>query len=151
MQETRPALQWEDRIAADASCLQEAMRAVDESELAYIDTLYAELTSCTDYLTGHGGEKDAYRAREYNPSWAAGQLRLALEVAYLAHRGQNRKSGEPFIIHPLQVATLLALSQMDLPSLTAGLLHDTVEDTALTFSELEALFGAEVRQCSQAK
>ena len=59
-------------------------------------------------------------------------------MAFLAHRGQRRKSGEPFVIHPMQVATILAQSSMDLPSVTAGLLHDTVEDTPITFEDVEA-------------
>eukprot|EP00980_Cylindrotheca_fusiformis_P018793 scaffold6265_cov193-Cylindrotheca_fusiformis.AAC.13 len=69
----------------------------------------------------------------------------ALRVAYRAHRGQMRKSGEPFIIHPVEVAMLLASLKMDGPTVKAGLLHDTVEDTELTFELVEEMFGKVVR------
>ena len=69
----------------------------------------------------------------------------ALRVAYRAHRGQYRKSGEPFIIHPVEVAMLLAGLKMDGPTVKSGLLHDTVEDTDLTFELVEKLFGRVVR------
>jgi hypothetical protein len=69
----------------------------------------------------------------------------ALRVAYRAHRGQARKSGEPFIIHPVEVSLLLAGLKMDDATVMAGLLHDTVEDTDLTFELLEGMFGKSVR------
>jgi hypothetical protein len=69
----------------------------------------------------------------------------ALRVAYRAHRGQARKSGEPFIIHPVEVSLLLAGLKMDEATVMAGLLHDTVEDTDLTFELLEGMFGKSVR------
>jgi GTP pyrophosphokinase len=69
----------------------------------------------------------------------------ALLVAYRAHRGQLRKSGEPFIVHPLEVALLLSGLKMDAETVMAGLLHDTVEDTDLTFSQIEEMFGPTVR------
>ena len=69
----------------------------------------------------------------------------ALRVAYRAHRGQARKSGEPFIIHPVEVALLLAGLKMDKATVMAGLLHDTVEDTDLTFELVEEMFGKSVR------
>jgi hypothetical protein len=69
----------------------------------------------------------------------------ALCVAYQAHCGQMRKSGDPFIIHPVEVALLLSNLKMDGETVMAGLLHDTVEDTDLTFDDVEALFGHTVR------
>lgn len=69
----------------------------------------------------------------------------ALRVAYRAHRGQMRKSGEPFIIHPVEVSLLLAGLRMDSETIMAGLLHDTVEDTDLTFELVEEMFGSVVR------
>jgi GTP pyrophosphokinase len=69
----------------------------------------------------------------------------ALRVAYRAHRGQMRKSGEPYIIHPVEVALLLAGLKMDGETVMAGLLHDTVEDTDLTFELIEGMFGKVVR------
>jgi len=60
------------------------------------------------------------------------------------HQGQIRKSGEPFLVHPLEVAGLLAQLRLDEASIVAGLLHDTLEDTLATEEELEELFGPEV-------
>lgn len=69
------------------------------------------------------------------------KVKQAFVVAYYAHNGQVRKSGEPFIIHPIHVAMLLASLKMDKYTVMAGLLHDTVEDTELTFDQVEAMFG----------
>lgn len=75
------------------------------------------------------------------------QVRQALGVALQAHSGQLRKSGEPFITHPVEVARILAEMRMDSESLIAGLLHDTVEDTdAVSFEQIERLFGRNVRR-----
>jgi GTP pyrophosphokinase len=71
-------------------------------------------------------------------------LRQAYEVAERHHRGQLRKSGEPFITHPLAVATILAELGMDTTTLAAALLHDTVEDTGYTLTESQTDFGLEV-------
>jgi GTP pyrophosphokinase len=73
-------------------------------------------------------------------------VRGALEFAYRAHQGQRRKSGEPYIIHPVAVAEILAELGMDAETLIAGLLHDTVEDTGATPDELEERFGPTVRK-----
>ena len=73
------------------------------------------------------------------------RVKFGLEVAYFAHDGQKRKSGEPFIIHPMAVAGLLGGLKMDADTVLAGLLHDTVEDTDMTFLQLELLFGPVVR------
>lgn len=71
----------------------------------------------------------------------------ALGLAFWAHDGQKRKSGEPFIIHPVEVTRILAELEMDWESLVAGLLHDTVEDTdRITFGEIEAKYGPAVRR-----
>src|ERR1700754_5025685 len=74
----------------------------------------------------------------------AGMLRRAYGIAESMHRGQFRKSGEPFITHPLAVAQILAELGMDTTTLVAALLHDTVEDTSYTMEALEADFGGEV-------
>jgi hypothetical protein len=72
-------------------------------------------------------------------------VKLALEVSALAHHGQKRKSGEPFIIHPVEVARLLAGMGMDCETVCSGLLHDTAEDTDLSLEEIEEIFGEGVR------
>jgi GTP pyrophosphokinase len=71
-------------------------------------------------------------------------LQRGYDVAEQCHRGQLRKSGDPYITHPLAVATILAELGMDTTTLVAALLHDTVEDTGMTIPELEAEFGPEV-------
>jgi GTP pyrophosphokinase len=67
------------------------------------------------------------------------KLQEALHLAYTTHRDQRRKSGEPFITHPVEVTRILAEYRMDWESLAAGLLHDTVEDqpNQITFYEIE--------------
>lgn len=74
------------------------------------------------------------------------ELEHAIDVASQAHHGQKRKSGEPYIIHPLTVADTLLDWGMDLDSVLAGVLHDTVEDTDMTLETLENTFGKDVAQ-----
>ena len=82
--------------------------------------------------------------RKYHPSADISLIEKAYKIADDAHKGQARKSGEPYIIHPLCVATILADLEMDKETIVAGLLHDVVEDTVMTEKEIEELFGAEV-------
>ncbi|MBN1174608.1 MAG: bifunctional (p)ppGpp synthetase/guanosine-3',5'-bis(diphosphate) 3'-pyrophosphohydrolase [Micromonosporaceae bacterium] len=82
--------------------------------------------------------------RAIHPSSDPTLLRRAYGVAEQMHRGQMRKSGEPYITHPLSVAQICADLGMDTVTLVAALLHDTVEDTKYTLAALEADFGAEV-------
>ena len=72
------------------------------------------------------------------------ELEHAIDVATKAHSGQKRKSGEPYISHPLAVANLLIEWEMDIDSVIAGVLHDTVEDTELRLEDIETLFGRDV-------
>lgn len=72
------------------------------------------------------------------------ELEHAIDMATKFHKGQKRKSGEPYIIHPLAVATTLIDWGMDIDSVIAGVLHDTVEDTDMTLEELESKFGKDV-------
>lgn len=69
----------------------------------------------------------------------------AFRVAQKAHRPQIRASGEPYILHPIEVATILASYKLDPPTIAASLLHDTVEDTEMTLEGLEEEFGKEIR------
>jgi guanosine-3',5'-bis(diphosphate) 3'-pyrophosphohydrolase len=71
-------------------------------------------------------------------------VRKAYERAASAHRGQHRLSGEEYVNHPLEVAAILADLELDGETIAAALLHDTVEDTALTADEVEREFGPEV-------
>lgn len=70
--------------------------------------------------------------------------RKAFALASEKHKDQKRKSGEPFIIHPVAVATMLAEMDMDMPSVIAGMLHDVVEDTSVTIEEIREIFGDEI-------
>jgi GTP pyrophosphokinase len=71
-------------------------------------------------------------------------VKKAYEFAHHAHREQYRKSGEPYIIHPIQVAGILADLEMDPATVAAGFLHDVVEDTSVTLKDLETVFNEEV-------
>ncbi len=72
------------------------------------------------------------------------ELEHAIDVATDAHRGQKRKSGEPYIIHPLAVTAILVNWDMDIDTVLAGVLHDTVEDTDMSLEKIETLFGKDV-------
>ena len=80
---------------------------------------------------------------------AAEKLKRAYEYASAAHKGVKRKSGEPYIIHPIEVALILSDLRMDVDTLCAALLHDTIEDTDTTAAVLEEQFGVQVSQLVQ--
>lgn len=82
--------------------------------------------------------------KKYHPSDDISLIEKAYRVAADAHKDQKRKSGEPYIIHPLCVAIILADLELDKESIAAGLLHDVVEDTVMTEEELTEEFGPEV-------
>ncbi|MBV2357049.1 HD domain-containing protein [Streptomyces sp. J2-1] len=86
---------------------------------------------------------EAHRA--HHPDADLEPLRRAYVLAESSHRGQKRKSGEPFITHPLAVTLILAELGAETTTLTASLLHDTVEDTEVTLAQVRAEFGEEVR------
>ena len=81
---------------------------------------------------------------KYHPSTDVSQIEKAYHIADEAHKEQRRKSGEPYIIHPLCVCIILAELELDKETIVAGLLHDVVEDTVMTKEEIEAEFGKEV-------
>ncbi len=81
---------------------------------------------------------------KYHPSDDLSMVRKAYNIAKEAHKNQKRKSGEPYIIHPICVAIILAELQLDKETIVAGLLHDVVEDTAMTLEELEQEFSPEI-------
>ncbi len=84
------------------------------------------------------------KAKEYIPGERLGVISKAYDFAEKAHQGQVRKSGEPFIEHPVQTALFLADLRLDADALAAALLHDVVEDCDVESSELEAAFGADI-------
>ena len=93
------------------------------------DELYQELIQCV---------------QKYHPSDDISMIEKAYKVASEAHKNQFRKSGEPYIIHPLNVAIILADLKLDKETIVAGILHDVVEDTVMTEEEITAIFGEEV-------
>jgi guanosine-3',5'-bis(diphosphate) 3'-pyrophosphohydrolase len=84
------------------------------------------------------------RVRAYQPNADASLIERAWDVAQRAHDGQTRKSGDPYFIHPAQVASVIADLKLDVASVCAGLLHDCVEDTSVTLEDVERDFGEEI-------
>jgi GTP diphosphokinase / guanosine-3',5'-bis(diphosphate) 3'-diphosphatase len=97
-----------------------------------VDQLFAELEA---------------KAREARPRDDFAPLEKAFRFASQHHKQQTRESGEPYMIHPLMVAHILADMRMDVVSLETGLLHDVVEDTSVTVEEVRKAFGEEVARC----
>ena len=91
------------------------------------EILYEELIRCV---------------RKYHPSDDISMIEKAFRIANDAHKGQVRKSGEAYIIHPLCVAIILAELELDKETIVAGLLHDVVEDTVMTEEEITQEFNA---------
>ena len=90
--------------------------------------IYKELETITSYLDAHEKNK----------------VRDALKLSEKVHSNQLRKSGDPFITHPLEVAKILTSIKLDADSIVAGLLHDTLEDTNLHIDEINKTFGSEI-------
>src|SRR5947207_83831 len=84
------------------------------------------------------------KVRSYSPEADLELLRRAYVVSALEHKGQVRDSGEPYLVHPLEVADLLADMKLDVVAVSAGLLHDVVEDTLTTPERIAELFGPEI-------
>lgn len=101
----------------------------DENQFENPDKLYEQLIACI---------------HKYHPSTDTTLVEKAYKTAYKAHEGQKRKSGEPYIIHPVSVAIILAGLELDKETIVAGLLHDVVEDTVMTAKDVTREFGEEV-------
>lgn len=82
--------------------------------------------------------------KRYHPSTDISLIEKAYKIADAAHKGQVRKSGEAYIIHPLCVAIILAELELDKETIVAGILHDVVEDTVMTEEEIASEFSEEV-------
>ncbi len=113
----------EDGIAQEDKTL-DVVEATNDPEV-----LYEDLVRCI---------------KRYHPSDDLSLIRRAFETARDAHKDQKRKSGEPYIIHPVHVAIILANLELDKESIIAGILHDVVEDTDMTLDDVKAVFGEEV-------
>ncbi len=86
------------------------------------------------------------KVKKYDPNANVELLEKAYAVSSSAHEGQQRISGEPFIIHPVEVAIILADMELDVTALVAALLHDTIEDTTCTYETLKTQFGTTVAE-----
>ncbi len=84
------------------------------------------------------------RIEAYNPDYDEELIQRAYIFSAKAHQGQIRLSGEPYLIHPLEVAGILSEMKLDEQTIATGLLHDTIEDTFATYTQLKELFGQEV-------
>ena len=104
-----------------------------------------ELENPADFTSPEGLYQDLIKSiRRYHPSDDISMVEKAYKIAAEAHKDQKRKSGEPYIIHPLCVATILADLELDKETIVSGILHDVVEDTIMTLDEVEKEFGSEV-------
>ena len=84
------------------------------------------------------------KIKTYHPSDDFSMVEKAYKLAVDAHKEQKRKSGEPYIIHPLKVAYILAELELDMETITAGILHDIIEDTPYTYEDITRLFSEEI-------
>ena len=83
---------------------------------------------------------------KYNPDSNLALIEKAYNISTKAHEGQERVSGDPYIIHPVEVGCILAELEMDDSSIVAGLLHDTLEDTTFTYDQIKKEFSAEIAE-----
>ncbi len=118
---------------------------VEEAKLESVKKADAAVKSMHDFTSPEVLYQELIASvRKYHPSTDITMIQKAYEVASEAHKDQKRKSGEPYIIHPLCVAIILADLELDKETIVAGLLHDAVEDTWMTYEEVEKEFGSEV-------
>lgn len=122
----------EIKVEYDSEVTKEKLKTMDEKSMAKEpDVLYGILVD---------------EVRRYHPSADISMIEKAYAVAKDAHKEQKRKSGEPYIIHPLCVAIILAKLELDKESIVAGILHDVVEDTPLTSEDVAREFSPEIAQ-----
>ena len=84
------------------------------------------------------------KIKTYHPSNDFSMIEKAYKLAVEAHKDQKRKSGEPYIIHPLKVAYILAELELDMESIVAGILHDIIEDTEYSYEDISNMFSEEI-------
>ncbi len=119
--------------------MEDNMEFFDDALLTPATTVHADFTA-PEILYKELIDK----IRSYHPSADITMVEKAYHIADNAHKEQLRKSGEPYIIHPLCVANILAELELDKESIVAGILHDVVEDTVLTAEEISEMFSEEV-------
>ena len=120
-------MEFDTNTAEKGLKMGEHMRSIEEFQTP--DALYAELIKSV---------------KKYHPSDDISMIEEAYGIAKAAHEGQVRKSGEPYIIHPLCVAMILAELELDKETIVAGILHDVLEDTIMSEDEMREKFGSDV-------
>ena len=119
--------------------------SLQDDEIAKIKKADASVKTMEDFTSPEVLYKELISSvKKYHPSTDISMIEKAYQIANNAHKGQLRKSGEPYIIHPLCVAIILADLELDKETIVAGLLHDAVEDTVMTTEEITEEFSAEV-------
>ncbi len=119
--------------------------AEQEEKLASVKRADAAVKTMHDFTSPEELYQELITSvKKYHPSTDVSMIQKAYEVASEAHKDQKRKSGEPYIIHPLCVSIILADLELDKETIVAGLLHDAVEDTWMTYDEVVKEFGTEV-------
>lgn len=118
------------------------MDRLEYSSILAPDKLPKAQNQNTDELV----DKIIEMVKGYSPKANTDIIYVAHRLAKAAHNGQLRRSGEPYIEHPVQIAYIAAELAMDSTAITAALLHDTIEDTPYTFSDIETLFGTTVAE-----
>lgn len=91
-------------------------------------------------------EEILQKVREYDPHADTALIHKAYDFAERVHEGQKRASGEPYLVHPVEVAAILVQMKLDAASVASGLLHDTAEDTLLSIEDIQREFGNEISQ-----
>eukprot|EP00970_Alexandrium_tamarense_P010285 scaffold2066_cov172-Alexandrium_tamarense.AAC.2 len=131
---------------ADEDAMNSSDATVEElfaSLVAKVESYNPEAVTATSLS---GEEENTSDRNNSNDTAQTTLLQRAYQYAKSAHQGQCRKSGEPYITHPLGVAHIIADLKLDLSSLLTALLHDTVEDTSVTLEDISARFGEEISQ-----
>ena len=126
-----------------------AIVSAPEFDTSYADEMEFAVDAALDSHSGTPEERFEMLLAEtekYLDDSERATLRRAFNYANAAHKGQLRKSGEPYISHPIEVALILVSLRMDVETLVAALLHDVVEDTDITYEDVEADFGTDVAQ-----
>uniref|UniRef100_A0A7N0RC33 Putative GTP diphosphokinase RSH1, chloroplastic n=1 Tax=Kalanchoe fedtschenkoi TaxID=63787 RepID=A0A7N0RC33_KALFE len=132
--------------SSDAGCWHSCEGSYLHSDKKRWQVLCSGLTPEIDEVSPETLWKDLEPSISYLPPKDLELVHNALKLAFEAHDGQKRRSGEPFIIHPVEVARILGELELDWECIAAGLLHDTVEDTTVvTFERIEEEFGPTVR------
>ena len=125
--------------------MEEGKIKTEEERMQEIEAVEANVKCMKDFTSPEQLYEELIRSiRKYHPSTDISMIKKAYQIASKAHEGQKRKSGEPYIIHPLCVAIILADLELDKETIVAGLLHDVVEDTVMTTEDLTREFGSEV-------